>query len=274
VVRDGTGAIVLIRAGEHPPLPETRAGFRRTSRTYSRRSLHGQVAHDIGSRIVSGELAPGSLLPNEAELSVRFAISRTALREAMKVLAAKGMVESRPKIGTRIRPRDEWNMLDPDLLSWQFATQPIDHFAQSLFEIRRIIEPPAAALAAERGTEEHLAAIAEAYDSMAATAHEGDMLTEHDLRFHQAILTASENDLLRPMGVLIETALHTSFRIANSYPGAGPESLPRHRAVLDGILARDPGRARMAMETLIEMSKADIDRALADQARGPTRFHP
>ena len=110
-------------------------------RTYSRRSLHGQVANEIAQRIMSGEFAPGTILPNEAEFSVRLKVSRTALREAIKVLAAKGLVESRPKIGTRIRPRDHWNMLDPDVLAWQFATDNVTRFADDLFEVRQIIEP-------------------------------------------------------------------------------------------------------------------------------------
>ncbi len=118
------------------------------NRTYSRRSLHGQVANEIAQRIMSGEFAPGTILPNEADFSVKLKVSRTALREAIKVLAAKGLVESRPKIGTRIRPRDHWNMLDPDVLAWQFASDDVARFADDLFEVRQIIEPAAAALAA------------------------------------------------------------------------------------------------------------------------------
>ena len=120
------------------------------ARTYSTRSLHGQVAHQIGERILRGDIAPGQSLPNEADLSEELNVSRTALREAIKVLAAKGLLESRPKTGTRVRSRDNWNMLDPDVLAWLFADGPNAAASEMLFEIREIFEPSAAAMAATR----------------------------------------------------------------------------------------------------------------------------
>lgn len=234
----------------------------RASKTFSRRSLHGQIAYDIGVRIVRGDIQPGTVLPNEADLSVRFSVSRTALREAIKVLAAKGLVESRPKTGTRVRPRDEWNMLDPDLLAWQVATQPIERLARDLFEIRQIIEPAAAAMAAERATEAQRERIAFAFADMEA-APDGNASIEPDLRFHQSILAASNNEFLHPLGALIETAMASSFRITNNQPGALQISMPRHRAVRDAILARQPETARQAMRLLLEDSAGDLHRALA-----------
>src|SRR5882757_9951537 len=123
-----------------------------SSRTFSRRSLHGQVAHDIGRRILGGLVKPGELLPRETELSQRLGVSRTALREAIKVLAGKGLVESRPKTGTRVRPRSDWNFLDPDVLSWRYAGGVSADDVRALFELRRAIEPMSAALAAQRAT--------------------------------------------------------------------------------------------------------------------------
>ena len=155
------------------------------------------------------------MLPNESDLSTQFSVSRTALREAIKVLAAKGLVESRPKTGTRVRPRGEWNMLDPDLLAWQFATQPMEQLAKDLFEIRQIIEPAAAAMAAERADEDQRKAISGAFADMEA-APDGDASVEPDLRFHQSILAASNNEFLQPLGALIETAMASSFRITNN----------------------------------------------------------
>src|SRR5438128_7743542 len=115
---------------------------------YPDRSLHDRVVHAIGRKILGGELPPGALLPAEPELGA----SRTVLREAIKVLAAKGLVEARPKIGTRVRPRDAWNLLDPDVLSWQReGTAPVA-FLRKLTEVRRIVEPAAAELAGERAT--------------------------------------------------------------------------------------------------------------------------
>lgn len=231
------------------------------SKTFSRRSLHGQIAYDIGTRIVRGDIQPGTVLPNESDLSTQFSVSRTALREAIKVLAAKGLVESRPKTGTRVRPRGEWNMLDPDLLAWQFATQPMERLAKDLFEIRQIIEPAAAAMAAERGDDGQRAAITRAFADMEA-APDGDASVEPDLRFHQSILAASNNEFLQPLGALIETAMASSFRITNNEPGALQVSLPLHRAVRDAILARQPEEARQAMRILLEDAARDMVRAL------------
>ena len=232
-----------------------------SSKTFSRRSLHGQIAYDIGTRIVRGDIQPGTVLPNESDLSTQFSVSRTALREAIKVLAAKGLVESRPKTGTRVRPRGEWNMLDPDLLAWQFATQPMEQLAKDLFEIRQIIEPAAAAMAAERADEDQRKAISRAFADMEA-APDGDASVEPDLRFHQSILAASNNEFLQPLGALIETAMASSFRITNNEPGALQVSLPLHRAVRDAILAQEPEAARQAMRILLEDAAKDMRRAL------------
>ncbi|MGK9165457.1 FadR family transcriptional regulator [Inquilinus limosus] len=251
------------RNEERRAAPRTGATDQRQgSKTFSRRSLHGQIAYDIGTRIVRGDIPPGTVLPNESDLSIQFSVSRTALREAIKVLAAKGLVESRPKTGTRVRPRDEWNMLDPDLLAWQFATQPTERLAHDLLEIRQIIEPAAAALAAERATEAQRQAIGRAFADMEA-APDGDASIEPDLRFHQSILAASNNEFLQPLGSLIETAMASSFRITSNEPGALQVSLPRHRAVRDAILTHEPETARQAMRILLEETAADMRRALS-----------
>lgn len=113
-----------------------------SARTFSRRSLHGQVAHDIGRRILGGLVKPGELLPSETELSQRLGVSRTALREAIKVLAGKGLIESRPKTGTRVRPRETWNFLDPDVLTWAFDGNTPEHYVDELYELRRVISQP------------------------------------------------------------------------------------------------------------------------------------
>src|SRR5215471_14211518 len=141
-------------------------------RTYPRHGLHGAVVHDIGVRILRGELQPGQLLPNEDELGGSLGVSRTVLREAIKVLAAKRLVESRPKTGTRVRPRDDWNLLDPDVLAWQLAAGPVERFVSDLFELRQMIEPPAAAIAARRATPAEIRRIAQAYAAMEAAGND------------------------------------------------------------------------------------------------------
>lgn len=229
-------------------------------RTYSRRSLHGQVAHEIGARIIRGELAPGDTLPNESDLSLELQVSRTALREAIKLLAAKGLVESRPKTGTRIRPRSSWNMLDPDVLSWFLSDAAFEDYADDLFEMRRVIEPSAAAIAAGRADEAAIGAIEKAYEDMVAAGEDIEAGVEPDLRFHQAILAATGNEFLAPLGALIDSALATSFRISSSHPGAKLNSLPRHEDVLKAITAGDAEGARKAMDVLLSDAMDDFHR--------------
>jgi DNA-binding FadR family transcriptional regulator len=246
------------------PEPETklegRARVRQdgTERTYSKRSLHGQVAHEIGGRIVRGLLEPGKIIPNEAEFSRQLKVSRTVLREAIKILAAKGLLESRPKTGTRVRPRSHWNMLDPDVLAWQFAAVPEAEVIRHLFEVRQIIEPAAAAIAARRRGAEDLASIEAAFRDMAAASEESDARIDADLRFHQAILNATGNEFLSTLGALIETALAGSFRLSNARPGGYRRSLPAHERILKAIKQGDGKRASATMTKLLDQSVSDV----------------
>jgi DNA-binding FadR family transcriptional regulator len=235
-------------------------------RTYSRRSLHAQVATDIGGRIMRGEFAPGEVLPNESDFSAALKVSRTALREAIKVLAAKGLVESRPKTGTRVRAREQWNMLDPDVLAWQFAATEAVRFAEDLFEVRRIIEPAAAALASARAEGADLDAIEAAYSGMEAAGSDLEASLGPDLRFHLAILAATGNELLVPLGALIETALAFSIKISGTRPGANFHALPMHGAVLAAIKSRDPEAARRAMLVLLDESVEDVRLGIAERS--------
>src|SRR4029453_10155921 len=136
------------------------------SLTYPRRGLHGEVVHLIGLQIMSGELKPGDPLPPEDELTSNLAVSRTVLREAVRVLAAKGLVDARPKIGTRVRARADWNILDPDVLSWRAEASNDSRLYEETTEVRLAIEPLAARLAATRATEDEITGITEAYTAM------------------------------------------------------------------------------------------------------------
>src|SRR5439155_13551785 len=162
-------------------------------RTYPRHGLHGALVHEIGVLILNGELQPGDLLPAEDELGDVVA-SRTVLREAVKVLAAKRLVESRPKIGTRVRPRADWNLLDPDVLAWQLEAGPTRRFLEDALELRRLIEPAAARLAAERATAEEVAALEEAQRAMSDAGADLEAWIEPDVRFHSLLLQASHNE--------------------------------------------------------------------------------
>ena len=229
------------------------------SRTFSRRSLHGQVAHKIAMRIISGEINPGDYLSTEEAASSDLKISRTAYREALKVLAAKGLVESRPKTGTRVRSRSEWNMLDPDLLAWSFETGPSETFARSLFEFRQIIEPAAAAIAAERADADEIRTMKNAIEAMKSAGEDHLQWVEADLAFHLSVLEATHNELLTSFGYLVESALAQSFELSDRKPGARNLSLPRHVQLYEFIAARDSAGAQSTMLQLLKEARRDLE---------------
>jgi len=226
-------------------------------RRFTTRSLHGRIAHIIGRRIIGGEYAAGQTLPNEEAFGIELAVSRTALREAFKVLAAKGLLESKPKVGTKVKAQSQWNMLDPDVLAWHFETSPSVEFLKSLFEMRQIFEPNAAAMAANRRTAEQLQVISDAYDAMERAEEDTDDVIESDLAFHLGIVDASGNPFMHSMGMMIETALMGSFNLSSAKPRAQASSLPAHKAVYLGIRDQQPERARFEMQQLLDKAVED-----------------
>lgn len=232
---------------------------RGNSRPFSRRSIHSQILHEVGERILCGVFMPGDILPSENALSDEFKVSRPAMREAIKVLAAKGLVDPRPKVGTRVRLREQWNMLDPDILTWSFASREAEQYAIHLSEMRRVLEPEAAALAATRADSAQLDKIAQSFAGMESCPEDTPEHIVHDLRFHQGILDATGNPFIASTGHVIESALLFSFKLSRQIKGARSQSLPRHRDVLDNIRAADAAGARRAMEILIDEVWSDIE---------------
>jgi DNA-binding FadR family transcriptional regulator len=231
-----------------------------TPLTYPRRGLHGEVVHTIGLQIVGGELRPGDPLPPEDDLTANLAVSRTVLREAVRVLAAKGLVEARPKTGTRVRPRSEWNVVDPDVLSWRAETSNDRRLYEEMTEVRLGIEPVAAGLAAERSTKDEIAAIAEAFAGMEEGVDDQAAYLAADLRFHEGILAACHNELLWHLGGILRGVLRTTFEVTTTPSRSRRRALPLHRAILDGIRDRDRAAAEAATRTLIADTAADLRR--------------
>lgn len=231
------------------------------------RSLHGQVVQELGRLIVGGGIAPGENLPREELLAERMHVSRTALREAMKVLSAKGLIESRQKTGTRVRAVIHWNQLDADVLAWRCALMPTDDFVEKLVEMREIIEPAAAASAARNRSEEELATLDAAYAAM-ADAVDREAWATADLAFHEAILHATHNELLASLFAVIETALGSYFQLSAQTASNFKYSLPHHKKVLDAIRRRHPEVARQAMLATVTDSRRNIRRH-AKAARTP-----
>lgn len=229
---------------------------------YPNRGLHGRVVHEIGLRIVSGQLEPGEMLPNEGLLGAELHVSRSVLRESVKVLAAKGLVEVRTKTGTRILPREHWHLLDPDVLSWQFeeAVRPKDLY--DLLEFRLLLEPAVVRLAAERRTQEQLESMTRWLDAMTAKVADPESFIAADLEFHTEIFDASGNELLEHIPVMIEVALRAGRRVHTREPVRYEPSLRCHRSVLEAIAAGDGQAAADAMRELVEGARDDLEHYL------------
>lgn len=217
------------------------------------RSAHDLVAHAIGRAILEGEYPVGTILPGDGELTERFGVSRTALREALKTLAAKGLIESKTRVGTRVLGEKRWNMFDPDILTWRMQLGVDRVFLARLFEIRQALEPLAAAAAARYRTSDDLAALARALEDMSRVPITTQAFTDADLAFHRAILDAAANPFLRSIGSVIEAALAMSFTISS--PVDEPERLAissrQHRAILDFIECGDAQAAADTMSAVI-----------------------
>jgi DNA-binding FadR family transcriptional regulator len=225
---------------------------------YAARGVHGQTVEVIAQRILTGQLAEGATLDITA-LQGEFDVSLTALREALKVLAAKGMVDARPKRGTFVRPRADWSLLDGDVLRWQFARQAQPSLLEDLHELRSIVEPGAASLAATRATEADIAALDAALAQMAAAGSDPSAAVAADLAFHRALLAATHNELLVRMEVVIETGLAERDRMVHGALG-GDDPVPSHRAVVDAIRRHHPEQAAQAMRELLDKAVRDVAR--------------
>ncbi|MES1200264.1 MAG: FadR/GntR family transcriptional regulator [Pseudomonadota bacterium] len=223
--------------------------------------LHGAIARDLGALIVSGRYAPGHVLEGEIEASERLEVSRTAYREAMRILAAKGLVESRPKVGTRVSPQARWHLLDPDVLSWIFAGEPDESLLNGLFELRGIVEPAAAGLAATRRKQSHLDAMRKALDGMAKHTLRTEAGRAADQMFHASLLNASENPFIASLtnGVTAAVDALTEFKQRDKPLARDP--VPDHKRVYDAIAAKDADAARTAMAELIRLAIRDMPSA-------------
>jgi len=218
-----------------------------------RKSMHTQIVQDLGMSIVSGRFKPEERLPMEATLCEEYKVSRSVLREATRVLSAKGLVYSKPRVGAVVRSRSQWHLLDPDVLFWLMQSTPHSKFFDTLSGVRRILEPEIAAMTATNATPEDIARIEKAYLGMeTATNHEE--LLQADLDFHRAIAEATHNDLLAYMCEMLSLPLRESINITNRRPSPDIQclSLPRHKAILTAIQNHDALAARHASLVQLE----------------------
>jgi DNA-binding FadR family transcriptional regulator len=225
--------------------------------TEARTLLPASVAAVLGRRIVTGDLTPGTTLPNLERLADQFAISRLSMREAIKLLVGKGLLSSAPRRGTVVRPRNEWSWLDADVLIWQIGEIPNAAFIRNLFELRRMIEPEAAALAAERASGAALAEIEHAFAQMAASEACVPELIKADVAFHQAVLKGTGNEFIAALSPAIETSLVLAFTIQRDALPDPQNLVISHGAILDAIQRGDSDAARKAVNALL--ARAEVE---------------
>lgn len=228
-------------------------------------SAHASVAEANGRRIVGGEFPAGSILPNESAWGTEYGFSRSVVREAIKILSAKVLLTSRPRIGTRVEPRDHWNLLDHDVLDWYTDLPSDDRFLMTLQQFRRMFEPEAAALAAARRSGAEMAVISRACTTM-GLAPDMESRGIADVQFHLAILKASGNELLLPLGVLIGSALRKVFVRINAAAGDLLHAQELHVGISNAIARQEPEAARMAVHRLLDNSDVTIRRFCAASA--------
>lgn len=215
-------------------------------------SLSTQIARELGRRIVAASYLPGALIEDEGALAERYQVSRSVIRDAVKILVGKGLLDVRRGIGTKVRERASWGLLDDDVLAWHQSAPPSARFLRQLMDVRLVIEPKAARWAAERGTAEGHAFIESAQERMEQEKGSIEDFVVADALFHRSILHAANNELLQAMEGVIFSALLSSIRLTNNDPRDNEDSIPFHRAVTDAIHQRDAAKAETHMEKLLE----------------------
>ncbi|MFC5828181.1 FadR/GntR family transcriptional regulator [Nonomuraea insulae] len=220
---------------------------------------HVQVVRALGARIVGGTIDPGSSIPIEEELVGELGVGRSAVREGVKVLAGKGLLETRRSAGTIVRPRESWNLLDADVLSWRFEPEPQPGDIRVLADLRVALEPGAARVAAERADAAAVRRIDEAMAALYATADDPEPFIEADLAFHKAVFAAADNDLLLYIYDMISIALRSVRQVHTRSVAHNKETLPGHERVAQAIRRRHHRKAEEAMRVVVEVARADAE---------------
>ena len=233
------------------------------------KNVHGNTLDWLGEAILTGHYPVGSSLPPEPILCEELGVSRTVVREAIKSLVAKGLVITGPKVGTRVLSQDQWNWFDPSVITWQSRNGLSVEFLQDLQELRRVVEPSAVRMAAERADAHDIEHITTAFAGMKKAVEEGGDYITHDLRFHQGLLAASHNRMLVQMSKALNALLRTSFEISTRIKDGPRSSLPLHRAVLDAVIAHAPAKAERALMVLINGARDDMEHVLLSRRKLP-----
>jgi GntR family galactonate operon transcriptional repressor len=262
-------------------MTEMRAVAAQFAQLESNENLHDRVTRALALQVIQAEREKQLLVfPNEGELCRQLGVSRSILREAVKVLEDKGMVQVRPRSGTRSLPRSQWNQLDADILAWQSSLKPDPHFLHYLCEVRLAIEPVAAGFAALRATAEEIVSIRECLGrrQQIIAAHDIDAAVEANLQYHRAVIVASHN----PLFLQLNTTIRDPFRVALSYtlllPASVALELEEYRKLTEAIEERSPLEAKRAAEELVGFAMLAVEQVIRDHehetgARPETKGH-
>lgn len=238
-------------------------------------SVHRRIASELGSSILCGRRAVGSLLPKEMDATVDFGVSRTAYREAVRMLVAKGLVESRPHLGTHVTDQRRWQILDPDVLRWAFDSGPSLSFIQALFELRGILEPQAAELAARRRTAAQLMSMGDALEEMTRYGLASSEGRAADERFHEELLVATGNPALMALSASICAAIHWTTYFKYRSHQTPRDAIPDHRKLYAAIVDKDADRAARCAKELIQLALVDTRASiLGDKEAGAQQPAP
>ena len=231
--------------------------IRQISGRATARNFHSFVISELGTGIVSGRFPVGSILPNDAAMMDKYRVSRTVLPEALKTLEAKGLVEARPKVGTRISPRSRWNMFDIEVLTWQFETKSDRSFVDNLFDVRRSLELPAADRAAGLRTGEHIRLMKYWAYQMELSRDQAEPFALAELELHRLIMDASQNPFLRSACSMVELSLAVmvpaSMEVAPAFDRG--DQIRQHSALVAAVESGDREGARSAMAAIIEAER-------------------
>lgn len=236
------------------------------------RRLRGSIAHKLGVAILSGQFAPGDKLSGEVAFAEELNVSRSAYREAVQVLTAKGLVESRTKAGTKVLPRNRWNLLDPEVLAWAFAGEPDRKFVRDLFELRALVEPAAAGLAAQRADKSEIRVMRDAIAAMRRYTLASEEGRAADRDFHKAILQATRNDALQVLSASIGAAVGWTTQFKQRSRTLPRNPIPDHVAVYEAIAAGEAEAASSAMRVLVELALVDTQEAMGVKVLGALKL--
>ncbi len=221
------------------------------------RKLYQYIVEELGQRIVKGRYHAPDVLPTEDRLCEELGVSRGVLREATKVLTQKGLIQTRPRVGTQVLPRDRWNLFDADVLLWRLQVEDKFTFLKTVTEVRRIIESESARLAATRASQTEVACMKRLMEQMVDilsddTHYVYEKYLDIDIAFHNSILKACHNDLLSQISSTMREAVHQAREHDINDIDIQRESLPFHVAIVEGISRKDPEAAYRASQNMFD----------------------